>query len=274
MPAVSLGRPRVSWALWFLAIATVVVAPAPSVWASPPAPKGLRAEHDLPSRYPHNVADMLRYCKPQKGFWVDLGAGRGQVAIPLIKATDNAVVMIDPDAEAMQKGLQTARDEGLQGRLAAVVGVAEKLPLPDGSVDLLVSRGSIFFWDDPAQGLREVYRVLRPGAKAMIGGGAGSGYPDWATRKLIEHRKSLLKGEQAERWRHFVEMRRPEKMHAWAKAAGLCDYVVMGEGAVSAADKRVGQGVWIVFGKPADAPAEPTAKDGSDEKGGGHRKSL
>jgi len=47
------------------------------------------------------------------------------------------------------------------------------MPLPSESVDLVFSRGSIFFWDDPAQGLQEVYRVLRPGGEAMIGGGRG-----------------------------------------------------------------------------------------------------
>lgn len=222
----------------------------------PSAPQGLRAEQELPSRYPYVVEDVLKYCAPEQGFWVDLGAGRGQLTIPLIEKTGNPVLMIDPNVEAMQEALTLAREKGLQAKLGAVVGVAEQLPLPDGSVDLLTSRGSIFFWTDPAKGLKEVYRVLRPGGHAMIGGGAGSGYPDWATKKLIEHRKSLLDGNEAQRWRHFVEMRKPEQMKAWAEAAGLSGYTIMGHGAISAEDPRVGQGVWIVIGKPAQTSDE------------------
>jgi ubiquinone/menaquinone biosynthesis C-methylase UbiE len=130
-----------------------------------------------------------------------------------------------------------------------VVGVAEDMPFPDNSVDIVVSRGSIFFWDDPVKGLREVYRVLRPGGKAMIGGGAGSGYPKEAVEELIASRKKKLQGEEAEKWKRFVELRRPEKLRQWAEAAGLSDFNLAGQGALSADDPKVGQGVWLWFTK-------------------------
>ena len=125
----------------------------------------------------------------------------------LIEKTGHPVIMIDPNAKAMGEGLDAARAKGFEDRLAAVVGVAEKLPLPDNSVEFVVSRGSIFFWDDPPKGLREVYRVLRPGGKAYIGGGAGSGFPPSAVEKLIEGRKQRLSGNEAEKWKRFVELR-------------------------------------------------------------------
>ena len=50
------------------------------------SPEGLRAEQKLPERYPFVARDILEYCQPTKGFWVDLG-GKAQVAIPLIEAT-------------------------------------------------------------------------------------------------------------------------------------------------------------------------------------------
>ena len=213
------------------------------------APKGLQGESSLSDRYPCVARDMLKYCRPHKGFWVDLGAGRGQVTIPLIRETGNPVVMLDPDSEAMSKGLESARQKGLADRLLAVVGVAEAMPFPDNSVDFVASRGSIFFWDDPVKGLREVYRVLRPGGKAYIGGGAGSSYPKEATEKLIERRKSLMEGEDAEKWKRFHDLRRPEQMRSWATEAGLPEFEVMGKGAISAEDSRVGQGVWVMFEK-------------------------
>jgi len=46
-------------------------------------------------------------------------------------------------------------------------------------------------------------------------------------------------------------------MHKWANEAGLPKYEIMGEGAVSAEDERVGQGVWLLFEK---APAKVTVE--------------
>lgn len=63
-----------------------------------------------------------------------------------------------------------------------------------------------------------------------------------------------MDGEEAEKWKKFVELRRPEQMRKWAEDAGLPEFVIMGKGAISAEDNRVGQGVWLLFEKkPKDA---------------------
>jgi len=241
----------------FLAgMVAVAVSPVRLCGQQAAAPKDIRSEQSLPDRYPYVVKDILKFCQPTEGFWVDLGAGKGQIALPLIKATGNPVVMLDPNVQSMSLGLKTAREKGLADRLFAVEGVAERMPFPDNSVDLVVSRGAIFFFDDPVRGLQEVKRVLRPGGKAMIGGGAGSGYPAAAVQELIRSRRRKLQGEHAEKWERFVELRRPEQMRQWAEAAGLTDYEVAGEGAISD-DPKVGQGVWLWFTKkhkPSVAP--------------------
>ena len=225
------------------------------------APKGIESEQSLPGRHLYVVQDAFRLCKPTKGFWVDLGAGKGQVAIPLIEASGNPVLMVDPNKEAIAEGLELAREKGLADRLFAIIGRAEELPLADNTVDFFVSRGSIFFWDNPSKGLKEVHRVLRPGGKAFIGGGAGSGYPKSAVEKLIRERKAQMQGDDAEKWRRFIELRQPDQMKKWAEEAGLREYKVMGKGAISADDETVGQGVWLMFekktySKPSSQPEE------------------
>jgi len=239
-----------------MSLRTILVLVSIFAWAQSPlfaqqsgAPQDIKSEQSPPDRYPYVVKDIIKYCQPTKGFWIDLGAGKGQVAIPLIEATGNPVVMLDPNVESITRGLVIAREKGLADRLFAVVGVAEDMPFPDNSVDLVVSRGAIFFFDDPVKGLQEVCRVLRPGGKAMIGGGHGSSYPKEATEKVIQDRKDKMNGDEAEKWKRFVELRRPEQMKKWAQDAGLTEFQVMGEGAISAGDARVGQGTWLLFTK-------------------------
>jgi hypothetical protein len=65
---------------------------------------------------------------------------------------------------------------------------------------------------------------------------------------LIASRKRKLEGDEAEKWKRFVELRRPEKLRAWAEAAGLTHFNLAGKGAISA-DPKVGQGVWLWFTK-------------------------
>lgn len=244
------------------------------------APPGIQDERALPSRYPHVVQDVLRLCRPERGLWIDLGAGKGPVALALVQATGNPVVMVDPNAEALKEGLALARAQNLQDRVLGVVGRAENLPVPDESADLVISRGSIFFWDDPPKGLQEVHRVLRPGGKAYIGGGAGSGYPREAARRLVEMRKARLQEDTTGKWRRFVALRQPEQMARWAQQAGLKKFEVLGKGALCADDPQVGQGVWLLFEKqpvewlpstgPQAQPSTPSA-NGKPRTGAGPR---
>ena len=47
-------------------------------------------------------------------------------------------------------------------------GRAEQLPLPDGSVDIVISNGVINLCPDKDAVYREVFRVLRPGGGVQI----------------------------------------------------------------------------------------------------------
>ena len=59
-------------------------------------------------------------------------------------------------------------------KVTGLRGQAEQITFADNSIDLVVSRGSVFFWEDMEKGISEVYRVLRPGGWAYIGGGFGT----------------------------------------------------------------------------------------------------
>jgi ubiquinone/menaquinone biosynthesis C-methylase UbiE len=58
-------------------------------------------------------------------------------------------------------------------------GLAEALPLEDASVDLALSTISFHHWQDPAAGIREIARVLRPGGYFIL---VDFSFPDWLLR--------------------------------------------------------------------------------------------
>jgi len=204
----------------------------------------------LPDYYPTVAEDVIAFCGDQRGrIWLDLGTGPGGLGLALLEKVSKAtMVLMDPNADALRRALDAARQRGVGSRVVAVIGSAETIPLPDESVDVVVSRGSFYFWQDRAQGLREVYRILRPDGRAMIGGGLGSGYPQWARQEFIRRRGSAKDPEEA---RKFAEARSPETFRRLATEAGLPSFEVVGEGGLTADDPNTGIGIWLRFRKEA-----------------------
>lgn len=111
--------------------------------------------------YPFEAVAWMLETMPEGGRRIaDVGAGTGKLTRTLVKAPDAEVVAVDPDP-AM---LAVLRDR-VPG-VPTFIGTAERLPLPDASVDAVVI-GQAWHWVDPMAASAEIGRAVRPGG--MLG---------------------------------------------------------------------------------------------------------
>ena len=108
---------------------------------------------------------------------LEVGCGPGHLANILADASGYKVTGLDLDPEMVERARVNAqRAANAAGNEATfVVGDAAALPFADASFDLVLSTFSMHHWSDPAAGLQEIGRVLRPGGRVLIWDfGAGS----------------------------------------------------------------------------------------------------
>jgi SAM-dependent methyltransferase len=101
---------------------------------------------------------------------LEVGCGPGHLSIRLARQHGLEVTGLDLDPAMIARArANTDRPEtGDQRRPEFLVGDVAALAFPDRSFDLVVSTLSMHHWADPAAGLAEIGRVLRPGARALI----------------------------------------------------------------------------------------------------------
>jgi len=153
-----------------------------------------------------------------KGICVDMGGGCGSLAMALARITDLTVYMLDIDPAAVRLCGLLVDEAGLRGRVRPIEGDAQDMPFRDSFADLVVSRGSIFFWPDQLAGLKEAYRILKPGGVAYVGGGFSRILDPKVRDPLVQERKNSLAQGQGEGggWRLL-----DEDLVERAKAAGM-----------------------------------------------------
>ena len=101
--------------------------------------------------------------------WLDLACGTGDLARLLRPrlGAEGSVVMCDFNAAMLEIGRDRMLDSGTAG-VAAIQADGCALPFPSGSFDRVVIAFGLRNVARPADCLREMYRVLRPGGEALV----------------------------------------------------------------------------------------------------------
>lgn len=111
----------------------------------------------------HTAALDLAASLPPPASMLDVGCGTGRLLrAAAIRWPDAQLIGVDP-AQGM---VDVARH--LTPGATIHRGLAESLPLPDTSVDLVLSTLSFHHWHDQGAGVREIARVLRPGGHFIL----------------------------------------------------------------------------------------------------------
>lgn len=119
--------------------------------------------------YRRVATDILAAGLPPGARILDVGTGPGLLPLRVVAACPQLMVdAVDRSPQMIDRAQRSAAAKGrAEGVIFTVADVAD-LPFPDATFGLVVSTLSQHHWTDPAAGLREVNRVLRPDARAWI----------------------------------------------------------------------------------------------------------
>jgi demethylmenaquinone methyltransferase/2-methoxy-6-polyprenyl-1,4-benzoquinol methylase len=97
---------------------------------------------------------------------LDIGCGTGFATEGLLSKTEH-VYGLDQSADQLEKAYAKF---GTRGPVRFHRGDAERLPFADDSFDVVWSSGSIEYWPNPVDALRELRRVTKPGGQVLVVG--------------------------------------------------------------------------------------------------------
>lgn len=152
--------------------------------------------------YPLIAKQIKNETKIIDGTCLDIGCGGGHLGFALMDITDLNVSFLDNNKQALEIAEKRSKDLKVEDRTDIVFGDVQDIPFEDESINLIVSRGSLWFWEDKKKSFNEIYRVLVHGGIAYI----GSGFGDEKTKKQIYEKMTEINGEDwGNRRKKFTE---------------------------------------------------------------------
>jgi arsenite methyltransferase len=117
------------------------------------------------------VGNPVRYAFLQPGETVlDVGSGGGIdtiLAAKRVGATGKAIGL-DMVEAMLDRARENAAEAGVDDRTEFLLGEMEQIPLPDASVDVVISNGVLNLSARKSRALAEIFRVLRPGGRISL----------------------------------------------------------------------------------------------------------
>lgn len=139
---------------------------------------------------------------------IDLGAGEGDVALPLARL-GHRVIAID-SSPAMVRTLEAKARAGGLSRVEVRLGELEALPLPSNLGDVVLLSQTLHHTRRPEVALAEATRVARSGGRVVV-------------LDLVRHEQDWVREKLGDLWLGFE----PEAVREWLARAGLSELAVV-----------------------------------------------
>lgn len=113
----------------------------------------------LPQRTPVEFLQLLNAQKHDR--ILEIGAGTGRIAKHYgLKVHD--LTLLDPAENMLKRAIM------LLPHAKPIVGFSEKMEFNDNTFDKIVCYDTLHHWQNQVKGLREAYRVLKPGGLILL----------------------------------------------------------------------------------------------------------
>lgn len=192
------------------------------------------------------------------------GAGEPSLTIAETVGPEGSVTFTDGVAEMVETARARAQQRGLTN-IQFHQSVAESLPFPDESFDVVVSRLGVMLFADPDMAMRAMLRVLKPGGRlafAVWGKSDVNPFCYLVTRVMDQHVKSPAADPNTPNAFRFAE---PGTLTSAMKQAGAID---VDEGIVTFDIEAAisPQQFWTMRSRTSDTLREKLTKLSADEQ--------
>jgi ubiquinone/menaquinone biosynthesis C-methylase UbiE len=115
------------------------------------------------------VADDVAATAPEGSVVLDAGCGTGRLAVQIARRRpDMHIYGVDLEPGMVDVAMRRTKQLGLDDRVEFTIADLADLPLPDRSVDLVVSTASLHHWTDVGAVVASLDRVLRSDGRMWI----------------------------------------------------------------------------------------------------------
>ncbi|MFO7773144.1 MAG: class I SAM-dependent methyltransferase [Dehalococcoidia bacterium] len=142
--------------------------------------------------YPYLASQIMADYRRDSGAVLELGPFSGGISVELARSYPGlSITIADESTEVVKYLMEEVSISGLAERIKVEETELNDLTFDDSQFDLVVFRGAFFFWNRMRGLLRGIFRVLKDGGMAFIGGGYGKGTPQELIGEIADESRQL-----------------------------------------------------------------------------------
>lgn len=166
---------------------------------------------------------IIEKTNTKEGVCIDLGSGGGHLGVEITRITNMFTYLLDKSLHTLKIADARIKTNNFNNRMKTVLADVHDIPFDDETVDLAISRGSIWFWENQVRAFKEINRVLSKGGCAYIGGGYGNA----KLKKEVFEKMESREGNWEKRRKGFVKDNNAEKFNRILTEANIPSYEII-----------------------------------------------